>query len=188
MYYNILVFWEDEKALINAPCLNGMPFPHGVQKVSDFIWEFPKSYKDGMRVPARIYANERLLAEMDEAVFDQLTNVAKLPGIINYALCMPDAHSGYGFPIGGVAGMDPQEGVISPGGIGFDINCGMRLVTTNLTLKDVQPRIKDLVDGLFYKVPSGVGGAGQVRVTREEFRDRAAQRLFIRRPMAAAGP
>jgi Uncharacterized conserved protein len=90
---------------------------------------------------------------MDEAVYQQISNVATLPGIARYALCMPDGHSGYGFPIGGVAAMDVHEGgVISPGGIGFDINCGMRLITTNLTLEDVQPRLKEIVDRLFQRV------------------------------------
>ena len=111
-----------------------------LQKVSDTVWELPVTYKHGMRVPARIIATEKLVREMDEAVYQQISNVATLPGISRYALCMPDGHSGYGFPIGGVAAMDIREGgVISPGGIGFDINCGMRLVITNLTLDDVQP-------------------------------------------------
>lgn len=94
-----------------------------IKKISDTVWEIPTSYKEGMRVPARIYATEKLIREMDAAVYEQITNVATLPGIVNYAFCMPDGHSGYGFPIGGVAAMDAETGVISPGGIGFDINC-----------------------------------------------------------------
>ena len=109
-----------------------MPVPNDINKISDTVWELPITYKDGMRVPARIYATDKLLGEMDDGVFDQVTNVATLPGIQEYALCMPDGHWGYGFPIGGVASMDASTGVISPGGIGFDINCGMRLVLTNL--------------------------------------------------------
>src|SRR5438046_9995756 len=106
-----------------------------LHKISDTVWELSSSYKQGMRVPARIIATEKLVREMDEAVYQQISNVAMLPGITRYALCMPDGHSGYGFPIGGVAAMDVEQGgVISHGGIGFDINCGMRLVTTNLTL------------------------------------------------------
>src|SRR3982750_4946991 len=105
-----------------------MPIIDSVQKNSGTIWELPATYKLGMRVPARIIATEKLMREMDEAVYQQISNVATLPGIARYALCMPDGHSGYGFPIGGVAGMDVNEGgVISPGGIGFDINCGMGL-------------------------------------------------------------
>src|SRR4029453_14379290 len=109
-----------------------------LRKVSDTVWELPATYKEGMRVPARIIATEKLVREMDEAVYQQNNNLAPLPRVTRYALCMPDGHSGYGFPIGGVAAMDVNEGgVISPGGIGFDINCGMRRVITNLTLEYV---------------------------------------------------
>ena len=124
-----------------------------------------------MNVPVRIYATKQLLKYMDYQVIDQITNVATLPGIINYAYTMPDAHSGYGFPIGGVAAMDLEEGVISPGGIGFDINCGMRLVLTNLTYNDVKPKLRELVDQLYNKVPAGVGGAGFVKINKSEFKD-----------------
>ena len=109
-----------------------MAFPPEARRVSDTVWEIPTSYKEGMRVPARIYATEQLMQDMDSGVIDQVTNVATLPGILKYAYCMPDGHWGYGFPIGGVAPIDAEEGVISPGGVGFDICCGMRLVTTNL--------------------------------------------------------
>ena len=142
-----------------------------VKKKSDTIWEIPADYKQGMNVPVRIYATKQLLKLMDHQVIDQITNVATLPGIINYAYTMPDAHSGYGFPIGGVAAMDLKEGVISPGGIGFDINCGMRLVLTNLTHNDVKPKLRELVDRLYNKVPAGVGGAGFVKINKSEFRD-----------------
>ncbi|HEY9625600.1 MAG TPA: RtcB family protein [Crinalium sp.] len=142
-----------------------------LRRVSETIWEIPPSYKDGMRVPARIYGTEKLIRDLDEAVYDQVTNVATLPGITKYALCMPDGHFGYGFPIGGVAAMDIQQGgVISPGGIGFDINCGMRLMVTNLTYKDVKPHIKKLVDRLYERVPAGVGSTGFVKLSRNEFR------------------
>jgi tRNA-splicing ligase RtcB len=122
-----------------------------------------------MRVPARIYAGESLLEKMDEGVIEQVTNVATLPGISRYAFCMPDGHWGYGFPIGGVAAIDPQKGVISPGGIGFDINCGMRLVRTNLTLGEVKPHLSRLVDRLFQRIPAGVGATGFVKISRDEF-------------------
>src|SRR5438094_10527809 len=125
-----------------------------------------------MRVPARIVGTEMLVREMDEAVYEQISNVATLPGITRYALCMPDGHSGYGFPIGGVAAMDVhQGGVISPGGIGFDINCGMRLITTNLTLQDVQPRLKEIVDRLFHRVPAGVGTRGFLQLSPSGFQE-----------------
>src|SRR4029453_10324578 len=131
----------------------------------------PVTYKEGMQVPARIYGTEQLVQEMDDAGYDQVTNVGTLPGITQYALCMPDGHFGYGFPIGGVAAMDVQRGgVISPGGIGFDINCGMRLVVTNLTHTDVKPHLQTLVDQLFKRVPAGVGSTGFVKLSRPEFR------------------
>src|SRR3984893_19599949 len=127
-----------------------------LEKISDTVWELPATYKHGMRVPARIIWTEKLVREMDEAVYEQISNVATLPGITRYALCMPDGHSGYGFPIGGVAAMDVHEGgVISPGGIGFDINCGMRLVITNLTYDDIKPHLHTLVDRLFAQGPEG---------------------------------
>ncbi|MDA2934564.1 RtcB family protein [Acidobacteria bacterium AH-259-D05] len=147
-----------------------------IEKISDTVWELPVSYKQGMRVPARIYGTEKLIREMDQAVYDQVTNMATLPGIVRYSLCMPDGHFGYGFPIGGVAAMDVEEGgVISPGGIGFDINCGMRLVTTNLTYDEVKPHIKELVDLLYQQVPCGVGSTGLLRISKREFREIVVQ-------------
>lgn len=142
-----------------------------VNRIAEEIWEIPPSEKPGMLVPARIYATERILETMDRGVFDQVTNVACLPGIRRYALCMPDGHWGYGFPIGGVAAFDAADGVISPGGVGYDVNCGMRLIRTDLTLADVQPRLEQLMTELFRKVPAGVGSTGFVRVTRREFED-----------------
>jgi tRNA-splicing ligase RtcB len=150
-----------------------MKTPEFVKRVSETVWDIPTSYKPGMRVPARIFATEKLMREMDAGVFDQITNVAMLPGIIDYAYCMPDGHWGYGFPIGGVAAMDPEHGVISPGGIGFDINCGMRLVLTSLTYNEVKPHLRELVDRLFARVPSGVGCSGFINISRDEFRSLA---------------
>src|SRR5436309_3461964 len=140
-------------------------------RIAKTIWEIPPTGKPGMRVPARIYATEQLFNTMDETVYEQITNVATLPGITQYALCMPDGHSGYGFPIGGVAAMDVEQGgVISPGGIGFDINCGMRLMVTNLTYDEVKPHVQTLVERLFERVPAGVGSTGFVKLSRQEFR------------------
>jgi tRNA-splicing ligase RtcB (3'-phosphate/5'-hydroxy nucleic acid ligase) len=145
--------------------------PPGLKRINESIWELPISFKEGMLVPARIIANEELIKSMDGGVFNQIANVATLPGIVKYAYCMPDGHWGYGFPIGGVAAFDPKEGgVISPGGIGFDINCGMRLMTTKLTVDEVKPKIKELVDALYLKVPAGVGCKGFVKVTKDEFK------------------
>jgi len=141
-----------------------------VQQISPVIWEIPPTEKAGMLVPARIYATEKMLSEMDAGVFDQVTNVACLPGIQRYALCMPDGHWGYGFPIGGVAAMDLRQGVISPGGVGYDINCGMRLIRTDLTVADVQPRLNPLMTELFRKVPAGVGARGFVKLNAKELK------------------
>ncbi len=143
--------------------------PSYVTRISDTVWEIAPSYKPGMRVPARIYATEALIASMDAGVFEQVTNVAMLPGIVDYSFCMPDGHWGYGFPIGGVAAFDPRSGVISPGGIGFDINCGMRLVRTSLTWPQIRSRLHELVDRLFEAIPAGVGRAGFLRPSDSEF-------------------
>ncbi|MBS3053535.1 MAG: intein-containing RctB family protein [Candidatus Aenigmarchaeota archaeon] len=125
--------------------------PKELKKVTDTIWELPQTFKEGMLVPARIYATEKLIRDMDDGVFNQVTNVARLPGIINHAFCMPDGHWGYGFPIGGVAAFDLDKGIISPGGIGFDINClaGDTYVLTDLgftkKIKDFETDKPDLV-------------------------------------------
>lgn len=140
-----------------------------VNRITDEIWEIPTSEKSGMLVPARIYATPAILRSMDSGVFDQVTNVACLPGIQRYALCMPDGHWGYGFPIGGVAAFDVRSGVISPGGVGYDVNCGMRLIRTDLALEEVQPRLERLMTELFRKVPAGVGAGGFVKLDRDSF-------------------
>jgi len=139
-------------------------------RLSETTWEVPVSARPGMLVPARICGSAAILESMDEAVLDQIANVAALPGIVGQFWCMPDGHSGYGFPIGGMAAFDPHHGVISPGGIGFDINCGMRLVRTDLTLEEVAPRLREVVDLLFARIPAGVGRGGFVSVSRDEFR------------------
>jgi tRNA-splicing ligase RtcB len=152
-------------------------------QIADCVWQISPEEKPGMRVPARIYASPALMAAMDRGVVEQVTNVACLPGIVGAALCMPDGHSGYGFPIGGVAAFDPRDGVISPGGIGFDINCGMRLIRTDLTEAEVRPRLTELVDALFAAVPTGVGGTGPLRLSRADFDDvmREGSRWCVRR-------
>ncbi|MDT7041170.1 RtcB family protein [Candidatus Nitronereus thalassa] len=142
-----------------------------VNRISEALWEIPKSEKPGMQVPARIYGTEKVLQDMDAGVFEQVTNVACLPGIQEYALCMPDGHWGYGFPIGGVAAFDLQHGIISPGGVGYDINCGMRLIRTDLTLADVRPRLDALMTELFRTVPAGVGARGFVKLNNKKFQE-----------------
>ena len=140
-----------------------------IRQISDYIFEIPADAAPGMKVPARIYASEKLVREMDNAVFRQIVNVTTLPGITGQALCMPDAHSGYGFPIGGVAAIDPEKGVISPGGIGFDINCGVRLISTSLVYSEIKPFLKGLVDSLFKNIPAGVGSNGILHLTENRF-------------------
>ena len=140
-----------------------------MHEVTANVWEIPITEKDGMQVPARIYATPSILEDMDSGVFEQITNVACLPGIQRYAICMPDGHWGYGFPIGGVAAFDQHHGVISPGGIGFDINCGMRLIRTDLTYDDVRPKMEHLMTTLFHAVPAGVGTRGFLQLSKSEF-------------------
>ena len=135
------------------------------------LWEIPATARHGMNVPVRVYATRSLYRDMDDDVFEQAANVAKLPGIVGYSFCMPDGHKGYGFPIGGVAAFDPASGIISPGGIGFDINCGMRLIRTGMTLEEVKPKLEQLVDALFERVPAGAGGTGLLKISRSQFAD-----------------
>ena len=146
--------------------------PADLKQIDPATWELPITHKKDMKVPARIIATKELIDAMDGGVFNQISNVATLPGIQKFAYCMPDGHWGYGFPIGGVAAFDPEKGgVISPGGIGFDLNCGMRLITTNLTSEQVKPKIKQLVDELYKAVPAGVGCKGFVKISKDEFKN-----------------
>jgi tRNA-splicing ligase RtcB len=133
-------------------------------KLTDYLWEIPQ--RGDMRVPGRIFASEKLVSEMDEKVREQVTNVAVLPGIQLASIAMPDAHWGYGFPIGGVAAFDPEEeGIISMGGVGFDISCGVRTMKTGMTREEVMPRLKTLVDQFFNRVPAGIGSEGLIKLT-----------------------
>ncbi|HXV27437.1 MAG TPA: RtcB family protein, partial [bacterium] len=143
-----------------------------LKKIDDYRWEIPQSYKKGMRVPGLVLADEKLLPKIQsDQSLEQVANVAFLPGIVKYSLAMPDIHWGYGFPVGGVAATDPDEGgVISPGGIGFDINCGVRLLRTSLKEEDVRPRLRDLVAALFQNIPCGVGETGDIHVAKNEER------------------
>jgi len=128
-----------------------------LERVDDYTWRIPR-YKAGMRVPGLVFANESLLEKMrTDRTLEQCSNVAHLPGIYKNAITLPDGHEGYGFPIGGVAATDYEEGVISPGGVGYDINCGVRLLSTNLTEQDVRPKLAQLTESIFNNVPSGLG-------------------------------
>ena len=138
-----------------------------LRKLSETMWEIPRS--GGMRVPGLVFASEAMMADIvrDEAV-RQVMNVAHLPGILKYSIGMPDIHWGYGFPIGGVAAMDADEGVISPGGVGYDINCGVRLLRSGLSVASLRAKLPDLVAGLHREIPSGVGSTGFVRVAGKD--------------------
>ncbi|OGU38045.1 MAG: RNA-splicing ligase RtcB [Ignavibacteria bacterium GWB2_35_12] len=138
-------------------------------QISPVIWEVAKGTKDFMNVPARIFASEDMLSlVMRDRTLVQLINVTSLPGIISYAMVMPDAHEGYGFPIGAVAATDMSDGVISPGGIGYDINCGIRLLKSNLSYDDIKDRIDELAKEIYKYVPSGVGKCGRVQLSNVE--------------------
>jgi tRNA-splicing ligase RtcB len=140
-----------------------------LERVDEYRWRIPESYKAGMRVPGLIYADEDMLQHiMEEQALEQVANVAFLPGIVGHSLAMPDIHWGYGFAIGGVAAMRVNDGVISPGGVGFDINCGVRILRTNLVREEVSPRIKELIDALYNNVPSGLGSKGRIRLRSGE--------------------
>ncbi len=135
-------------------------------------WRIPMSYNPEMRVAGMVYADDELIESIKEDnALQQVVNVAMLPGIVGYSLAMPDIHWGYGFPVGGVAATDADEGVVSPGGIGFDINCGVRLLATNLLRDQIRSSVDRLADELFNKLPSGVGGAGMRTLTIHEMRD-----------------
>jgi tRNA-splicing ligase RtcB (3'-phosphate/5'-hydroxy nucleic acid ligase) len=137
------------------------------ERLSQTAWQVPAS--GAMRVPAIIYATEDLIRDMDDKVFDQVTNVAALPGIVRASYAMPDAHWGYGFPIGGVAAFDADEGgVISAGGVGFDISCGVRTHLTNLARKQILDVQTELADALYRHVPAGVGSKGKIALDAQE--------------------
>ena len=135
----------------------GAPERVPLEKVNDYMWQIPK-YKPGMQVPGMVFANQALLEKMQtDRTLWQCSNVAQLPGIYKYAVTLPDGHEGYGFPIGGVAATDHENGVISPGGVGYDINCGVRLLSTTLSEKDIRPKLALLAEAIFRNVPSGLG-------------------------------
>src|SRR5438093_5182387 len=132
-----------------------------VQAIDDWRYRIPRDSSRGMRTDVVRYASEPLMARIrNDRSLEQAMNVATLPGIVGPSLSMPDIHQGYGFPIGGVAALDWQDGVVSPGGVGFDINCGVRLMRTSVTLEDARPRLRDLVNQVFRDIPCGTGGEG----------------------------
>jgi len=139
------------------------------KKLSDYLWEIPQSFRDDMRVPARIYATQAMLQHiLSERAIEQLINIATLPGIYKYALAMPDIHQGYGFPIGGVAAIDADDGIISPGGVGYDINCGVRLLASQHKFLEIKDKLEKLSNQIQRDVPSGVGRGGQLVLKTKE--------------------
>lgn len=143
-----------------------------LEKIDEYRWRIPKTYKPSMRVDGIIYASSKMINSiLQDMAPEQVANVATLPGIQKYSLAMPDIHWGYGFAIGGVAAMDENEGVISPGGVGYDINCGVRILRTDLKYEEVLKYLDELLDSLFYNVPSGVGSEGKIKVSERELRE-----------------
>jgi tRNA-splicing ligase RtcB len=141
------------------------------RRIEEYVWEIPTGYVDGMRAPGRVFASRDLFDKaLEDGAVDQVANVATLPGIVGYALAMPDIHWGYGFPIGGVAATDVESGgVVSPGGVGFDIGCGVRLLRSELDYRsEVEPRMRELVEVLSRRVPRGVGGKGAMALSRSD--------------------
>jgi tRNA-splicing ligase RtcB len=149
------------------------------KKINDWLWEVEKTGK--MNVPARIYVSEKMLdGVFKDRSIGQLINTASLPGIINYSMAMPDIHEGYGFPIGGVAAMDKESGVISPGGVGYDINCGMKLLKSEFLEKDIKPYLENLATEIQKEVPSGLGQGRQMKIdipTLDKILEGGAKRL-----------
>src|SRR2546429_9880479 len=142
-----------------------------LERVDANRWRIPMRYNSEMRVPGMVYADDELIELMkDDNALQQVVNVASLPGIVGHSLAMPDIHWGYGFPVGGVAATDAEQGVISPGGIGFDINCGVRMLATGLLRDQIKGQVDRLAYELFSKRPSGVGGAGMHDLTADELR------------------
>jgi tRNA-splicing ligase RtcB len=145
---------------------------YNLTKINDYLFEIPKNFRADMRVPVRIYSDKKMLESvLEDRSLEQAVNVATLPGILKYSLAMPDIHEGYGFPIGGVAAIKWDGGVVSPGGIGYDINCGVRLLLSQVYFKDLKPHLADLADALYRRVPSGVGSTGKLSVTSQELDD-----------------
>lgn len=139
-----------------------------LKRIDETKVEVPMDYKPGMRTKGIIYVDSNLEKELESESIEQVANVATLPGIVGASMAMPDIHTGYGFPIGGVAAFDIKEGVISPGGVGYDINCGVRLLRSNLTKEMVVPKLKELIDSLYNEIPSGVGSKGKIRLGPED--------------------
>ncbi len=142
---------------------------HDFKRIDDYIYEVPSTFREDMRVPARFYSDPKLLeGVLGDRSLEQLVNTATLPGVVKYALAMPDIHQGYGFPIGGVVATELPDGVISPGGVGYDINCGVRLLATHIEQEEINPYLDDLASALYANCPSGVGKGGNIKLKKGE--------------------
>jgi tRNA-splicing ligase RtcB len=139
---------------------------HDLARLDRNVWEIPREFRSDMRVPARLYADETLVEDaLGDRSLEQLVNTATLPGIVKYAIAMPDIHQGYGFPIGGVIATQLPDGVISPSGVGYDINCGVRVLASAASVEEIRPFLDDLAHALYRNCPSGVGSSGDVRLS-----------------------
>ncbi len=140
-----------------------------LERVNEFVWQIPQSFRGDMRVPARLYADESLVEDaLQDLSVEQLINTATLPGVVKYAIAMPDIHQGYGMPVGGVIATRLPEGIISPGAVGYDVNCGVRLLASHVSVDEVTPWINDLATALYRNCPSGVGSEGSVPLKAEQ--------------------
>ena len=148
-----------------------MSIKDNITKIRDNVYEISGSYNKKMRATGRLYLDEESFENLEIGAMEQIANVACLPGVQKFAIGLPDIHFGYGFPIGGVAAFNERNGVVSPGGVGFDINCGVRLIRTNLTEEDIADKLDELVEKLFKNIPSGVGSKGKIRLDEDEIND-----------------
>ncbi len=147
-----------------------MPLKNQLKEIRNNVWELPPTAKKGMRVPVRLFLSKKLLEDVEDGAIEQAANVAFLPGIYKHSIALPDMHFGYGFPIGGVAALDYETGGLSPGGIGFDINCGVRLLRTDLTFEQIKSSVPKIIDSIFNNVPSGVGKGGKLKLSFSELK------------------
>ena len=142
-----------------------------IKKVRDNVYEIPGSFNKSMRASGRFYIADEYIDDLEEGAIEQIVNVACLPGVQRYSIGLPDIHFGYGFPIGGVAAFTLRNGIVSPGGVGFDINCGVRLIRSNLGIEDIEDKLDELTEKLFENIPSGVGSKGKIRLKEDEIND-----------------
>lgn len=158
--------------MLRTKILTGTRWDAVLESIDEYRYLIPRSYKEGMRVDGLVFASPELIGSVcHDLSLEQAANVATLPGILKNSLVMPDVHQGYGFPIGGVAAMDLDSGVVSPGGVGFDINCGVRLLSSFLPVQELRPKIRELIDALFAAIPAGTGSEGRITLSQRQLDD-----------------